>query len=65
MKTLTINDIISNGSKVIPSDQICFLVEDCKPKTVFVPLNLFEMYVDAFEELEDFRITLKKQCHEL
>ena len=58
MKTITLKDIRTNGSKAIPDNEVSYLIVNSEPKSAFVPIDLFEMYVDALEELEDIKTTL-------
>ena len=55
MKTITIQNLKTNGSKAIPEDQVVYLIVNSKPKAVLLPVDQYEMFVEALEELEDIR----------
>lgn len=55
MNTLTIQTIKTKGAKVIPDDQVTYLIVNSKPKSVFVPVEYYEMLEEALEELEDIK----------
>ncbi|MBT3292616.1 type II toxin-antitoxin system Phd/YefM family antitoxin [Candidatus Peregrinibacteria bacterium] len=55
MKTITIQNLKTNGAKAIPEDQVVYLIVNSKPKAVLLPVDQYEMFVEALEELEDIR----------
>lgn len=55
MKTITLQDIKTNGSKALSDDEVTYLIVNSQPKSAIVPIELFEQYVDALEELEDIK----------
>lgn len=55
MKTLTIQDIKKNGSKVISDEEVSYLIVNSKPKSVIMPFDQYEEMVEALEDYEDIR----------
>lgn len=64
MKTITIKDIKNNGSKAIPNDEVSYLVVSSKLKSALVPIDQYESYVEAMEELEDIKATIQRMQEE-
>lgn len=55
MKTITITDIKTKGSKAIPSEGVTYLVVNSKPKSVILPTEDYESLIEMLEDLEDIR----------
>lgn len=55
LKTLTLQQIKTNGAKAIPDDDIGYLIVNSKLKWATVPIETYEMMVEALEELEDIK----------
>ena len=55
MRTITLQDIKTNGAKAIPDDGVVYLIVNSKPKSVCVPFHEYESLVEAVEELEDIK----------
>ena len=63
MTTITIQDIKSHGAKAIADDKPTYLIVNSRAKSVLVPPAVYEMLVDALEELEDIRM-IEERKHE-
>ncbi|MEI7579521.1 MAG: hypothetical protein WCJ58_05830 [bacterium] len=61
MKTITLSDLKNNGSKAISNDEVSILIVNSTPKTALVPMDIFTMYEDALEELEDLKDTIARK----
>lgn len=55
MKTLTITDIKTKGSKAIPDEGIAYLMVNSKPKSVLIPTEKYEELIELIEDLEDIK----------
>lgn len=64
MKTITLSDLKKNGSNAIPDGETSFLIVNSKPKSAVVPIELYEDYVDALEELEDLKTLIERANEE-
>ena len=60
MKTVTLTDLKTNGSNAIPENEVSYLIVNSQPKSALVPVDLYETYVEAMEELEDLKATLQR-----
>ena len=60
MHTITLRDIKTNGSKAIPDDEVSYLIVNSEPKSALVPIDIYEMYINALEELEDIKSTIER-----
>lgn len=60
MKTVTIREIKNNGSKAIPTDEVSYLVVNSELKSALVPMEQYEIYLEALEELEDIKSTIAR-----
>ncbi|OGK13415.1 hypothetical protein A3A93_01975 [Candidatus Roizmanbacteria bacterium RIFCSPLOWO2_01_FULL_38_12] len=54
MNAITIQDLKTRGSKAIPTETT-FLIVHSKVKSAIVPIDEYNMLLDALEELEDIR----------
>jgi hypothetical protein len=64
MKTLTLQDIKRKGSKAIPDNEVSYLIVNSKPKAALVPMDEYEMLVQALEDLEDRLIIEERKDEE-
>ncbi|MFH0770324.1 MAG: type II toxin-antitoxin system Phd/YefM family antitoxin [Candidatus Peregrinibacteria bacterium] len=55
MRTITLQNLKSRGSKAIPEGQAVYLIVNSKPKAVLLPPEEYEMLIAAMEELEDIQ----------
>jgi PHD/YefM family antitoxin component YafN of YafNO toxin-antitoxin module len=55
MTTITLQDIKTRGAKAISDEEAVYLIVNSKTKSVLVPPELYEMLMDALEELEDIK----------
>lgn len=55
MRTITIQNLKTNGAKAIPEGQTVYLIVNSKPKAVILPVEDYEAFQDALEELEAIR----------
>ncbi len=55
MHTITLQDIKTRGSKALSDDHPTWLIVNSKPKMVLVPPAVYEMLVEALEDLEDIQ----------
>lgn len=55
MTTITLQDIRTRGAKAISDEKAVYLIVNSKTKSVLVPPELYEMLIDALEELEDIK----------
>lgn len=55
MNTITLQDIKSKGSKILSDEEILYLIVNSKMKSAIVPIELYNMLIDALEELEDIK----------
>lgn len=63
MTTITLQDIKTRGAKAIPDGQAVYLIVNSKPKSVLVPPDIYEMLMNALEELEDIQ-AIEERKHE-
>lgn len=54
--TITLQDIKSKGSKALPDDRPVYLIVNSKPKSVIVPVAMYESMVEVLEDLEDAKV---------
>jgi len=55
MKNITIQDIKRYGSKALPTSEVAYLIVNSRPRSAILPIDEYEMLIDALEELEDIR----------
>ena len=53
MTALTLQDIKAKGAKAIPDDEPSLVIVNSKIKSVMVPIDTYNMFIEAMEELED------------
>ncbi|HLD03980.1 MAG TPA: hypothetical protein VJC17_04365 [Candidatus Dojkabacteria bacterium] len=60
MKIVTLTDLKTNGSNAIPENEVSYLIVNSQPRSALVPVDLYESYIEAMEELEDLKATLQR-----
>ena len=64
MKTITIQDIKTKGSKAISDTEPTFLIVHSKIKTVMLPIREYEQMVELIEDYEDLRTVKERENEE-
>ncbi len=55
MNTVTLQDIKKKGSKALSDSDILYLIVNSKVKSAIVPIEVYNMLMEALEELEDIK----------
>ena len=64
MTTITLQDIKSKGSKALSDEEILYLIVNSKMKSAIVPIEIYNMLIDALEELEDIKTIEERKGEE-
>ena len=64
MKTLTLKELRTNGSKAISDKEVSFLIVNSVPKSALLPIGIYEEYLSSVEELIDIKTTLERMKEE-
>ena len=60
MKTLTLTDLKTHGSNAIPDGEVSYLIVNSEPRSALLPMDLYESYIEAIEELEDLKAIIER-----
>lgn len=55
MKSITLQDLKTKGSRAISDEDVQYLVVNSKVKAAIVPMEVYESLIEALEELEDIK----------
>ncbi len=61
MTTITLQDIKSRGSKAISDSEVLYLIVNSKMKSAIVPIETYNLLMEAVEELEDIKAIEKRK----
>ncbi len=61
MTTITITDIKKHGAASISDVDTSILIVNSKPKSAIVPIEEYEMMLDALEEIEDKQSLIERE----
>lgn len=62
-KNITLQDIKRHGAKALPTSGTSYIIVNSKPKSAVLPVDEYEMLIEALEELEDIR-AIETRHHE-
>lgn len=65
MTTITLQDIKAKGSKILSDEEILYLIVNSKMKSAIVPIEIYNMLIDALEELEDIKTIEERKGEEM
>jgi len=63
MNTITLQDLKKKGSKALSDTDIVYLIVNSKMKSAIIPIEFYNMLMNALEELEDIK-TIESREHE-
>lgn len=63
MDAITLQDLKKKGSKALSDEEVMYLIVNSKMKSAIVPIELYNMMMDALEELEDIK-AIESRKHE-
>lgn len=55
MQTMTLQDIKRYGANALPKSGASYIVVNSKPRAAVLPIDEYEMLIEALEELEDIK----------
>ncbi|MBD3280548.1 hypothetical protein GF389_03430 [Candidatus Dojkabacteria bacterium] len=64
MQTLTMQQIKRYGANALPKNGAAYVMVNSKPRSVVLPIDEYEMLVEALEELEDIRAIEERKDEE-
>ena len=64
MQTLTMQDLKRHGAKALPKSGAAYVMVNSKPRSAVLPIDEYEMLVDALEELEDIKSIVEREDEE-